>query len=119
MRSHQSRTSTNRTVLIIGHVLLGTLLGICLAGVFGLATQVLWNYVIPTLFPVPAISFKQAVALVILTRILFGRIGGSRKHHRLLHRNHRITDCAHADESCRCWSKPYCDCSGNLTGNQS
>jgi predicted membrane chloride channel (bestrophin family) len=46
--------------------------------VSSLLVMVLWNWLVPTLFGLPAISFLQALGLLILTRILFG---GFRGHH--------------------------------------
>jgi hypothetical protein len=64
------------------HILLGACLGLALAGVFGAALMWIWNYVMPGLFHLPAVSFGQAVALLVLARLLFGRIGHGR------HRRH-------------------------------
>ncbi|HLP22062.1 MAG TPA: hypothetical protein VK174_17230 [Chitinophagales bacterium] len=40
--------------------------------VFGFVTMHLWNYVMPYLFKLPLIDFKMAMAMVILSKILFG-----------------------------------------------
>jgi hypothetical protein len=36
----------------------------------------LWNWLLPTLFGLPAITFWQALGLLVLARILFGGFGG-------------------------------------------
>ena len=36
----------------------------------------LWNWLLPSLFGLPAITFWQALGLLTLCRILFGRFGG-------------------------------------------
>ena len=40
--------------------------------VFGFVVKGLWNWLVPPLFHLPAITFWQAIGLVVLTRILFG-----------------------------------------------
>jgi hypothetical protein len=43
--------------------------------VFGFVVTHLWNYLIPGLFGLHAITFWQAVGLIILGRLLFGGFG--------------------------------------------
>jgi len=45
-------------------------------GVAGLVTAGLWNLLMPAILHLPAISFWQALGLLLLSRILFGRWGG-------------------------------------------
>ena len=71
---------------IAGHILLAALLGLVLAGGFGLAVQYLWNHVLRALFPVPWVGYWQAVGLLLLTRLLFGGFG--RRHGRGGHGRH-------------------------------
>ena len=48
----------------------------CIAiAVFGFIVMNLWNRLMPDLFGRPLITFWQAVGLLILSRILFGRFG--------------------------------------------
>jgi hypothetical protein len=50
----------------------------------GLLTMALWNVLMPAILQVPAISFWQALALFLLSRVLFGRFAGGswmRKSH--------------------------------------
>jgi len=42
----------------------------------GEVVMLLWNWLLPTLFGWPAITFWQALALLALCRILFGGFGG-------------------------------------------
>lgn len=42
---------------------------------FGWVTMQLWNYVVPGVFGGKAITFGQAVALLVLSKILFGGFG--------------------------------------------
>ena len=41
----------------------------------GAIVMVLWNYLVPALFGGPVVRFGQAVALAVLSRLLFGRFG--------------------------------------------
>jgi hypothetical protein len=41
----------------------------------GQVVMYLWNWLLPTLFGAPLITFWQAVGLLALSRILFGRFG--------------------------------------------
>lgn len=57
--------------------LVGGLALACLVAVlFGVLVQHLWNWLLPTLFKLPLITFWQAVGLVLLSRLLFGNVGG-------------------------------------------
>lgn len=42
----------------------------------GFVVQQLWNWLLPALFGWPALTFWQALGLLALSRILFGRFGG-------------------------------------------
>jgi hypothetical protein len=42
----------------------------------GLVTFGLWNLLMPAILGLPAISFWQALGLLLLSRLLFGRFGG-------------------------------------------
>jgi hypothetical protein len=52
--------------------------GLLMLVVFGLVTQTLWNWLVPTLFAGPIISFWQAMGLLALSKILFWGFGGGR-----------------------------------------
>ena len=54
------------------------LFGIVFVGVMGLATAGLWNLLMPAIFGLRAINFWQALGLLVLSRVLFGRLGGWR-----------------------------------------
>ncbi len=57
--------------------------GIVMLMVIGLATQVLWNWLVPALFAGPILTFWQALGLLALTKILFwtfGKGGGHCRH---------------------------------------
>ncbi|MDR2718757.1 MAG: hypothetical protein LBB89_11960 [Treponema sp.] len=57
---------------------IGIMLVTC--AVFGAAVMLLWNALMPQIFAFPQISYLQAAGLLILTRILFGGIGGGRRN---------------------------------------
>jgi Ca2+/H+ antiporter, TMEM165/GDT1 family len=48
---------------------------------FGYVTMYLWNWLMPYLFHLPEITFKMAIGLVILSKILFGGFRGGRGGH--------------------------------------
>jgi hypothetical protein len=51
----------------------------------GLVVRALWNWLLPPLFGLPAITFWQALGILALCRILFGQLsmrGGSRYDYR-------------------------------------
>ena len=45
--------------------------GLMAIALVGLATMLLWNWLVPELFHGPVISFWQALGLLVLTKILF------------------------------------------------
>lgn len=53
--------------------------GLLMLVVFGLVTQTLWNWLVPTLFSGPVISFWQAMGLLALSKLLFWGFGGGHK----------------------------------------
>jgi uncharacterized membrane protein YraQ (UPF0718 family) len=69
---------------IIGMVFAGIAFAVLFAFVFGLVVQYLWNYLMPDLFGLKAITYWQAFALVILAKIFFGALGA---HHGSHHYN--------------------------------
>ncbi len=54
----------------------GILIMLAAAAVFGAAVMLLWNALLPQIFALPQINYPQAVGLLVLTRLLFGGIGG-------------------------------------------
>ena len=56
---------------LIGLMLGGLLLIIVLLLALGLAVMLLWNWLMPEIFGLPAISFVQAVGLTVLCHLLF------------------------------------------------
>jgi hypothetical protein len=52
--------------------------GIVAILVFGLVVMGLWNAILPAVLGVKAISFIQALGILLLSKILFGGFGGGR-----------------------------------------
>lgn len=50
-------------------------LGILFVAVVGVVTMQLWNWLVPSLFNGPIISFWQTLGLLVLTKILFSGFG--------------------------------------------
>lgn len=79
-------------------LLKGILFAICAAlalAIFGLAVMALWNWLVPAIFGWKAITYWQALGLLVLTRTLFGgfrgRAGGMAWRHRMGERWERMT----------------------------
>lgn len=70
---------------IAGMVVGGIIVGTGLAFLFGWVVMLLWNWLMPSIFSLPAIGFWQAWGLVLLSAIFFK--GGSPAHGRG-HRGH-------------------------------
>lgn len=70
----------------IGRAVKFLLLAAVAIAVFGAVVMNLWNWLMPALFGFPLISFGQALGLLVLSRILFGRLGGPGRSMRWRHR---------------------------------
>ena|ERR1700761_5778343 len=70
------------------------LIVIAAVAVLGTVTQHLWNWLIPAIVGWHAITFWQAVGILLLTKILFGSFrgrGGMRWRHRMAERWEKMT----------------------------
>ena len=63
-----------RTLMPIGFL--------AVAAGFSVAVMLLWNWLIPVIFGLSAISFWQALGILVFCRILFGSFGGGHKRFR-------------------------------------
>ena len=54
------------------------LVGVIAIAFFGFVTMALWNWLVPEIFNGPAITYWQALGLLVLTKILFWGLGGKR-----------------------------------------
>ncbi len=78
---------TGRPYRIARHIVLAVAAAIVLVLVFGWVVMVAWNTVVPPVFGMAALAYWQAVALLVLARILAGRFTGG--HHGRFHRHGR------------------------------
>jgi hypothetical protein len=62
------------------HILRWTGIAVVLALVLGLVVQLLWNWLMPVLFGLGKITVLQGIGLLVLARLLFGRMGQRRDH---------------------------------------
>ena len=60
-----------RVMTISGLAVAGLCIAAALALVFGLVLMYLWNWLMPEIFGLPAITFWQAWGLVVISHILF------------------------------------------------
>jgi hypothetical protein len=51
--------------------------GLVAVAVFSAVVMTLWNWLMPAVFGLRAITFWQALGLLVISRILFGRFGGA------------------------------------------
>lgn len=75
--SFQMDTTRTMTGRVMRMVMLAVIFLPIAFVVFGEAVLHLWNWLMPTLFRLPAISFWQAVGLLALSWLLFGGLRGS------------------------------------------
>ena len=64
----------------IKHVAWGIAFVLVFILVFGTIVQLLWNWLMPEIFGLGAITYLQAIGLLLLSRLLFGRVGQRRDH---------------------------------------
>lgn len=62
-------------------ILKGIVFVTLLVVLFGTATMLLWNWLVPELFNGPVVTFAQTIGLLLLTKILFWSVGGKGCHH--------------------------------------
>lgn len=64
------------------HLVFIPLFLVVMVTLIGALVMWLWNWLMPSLFGLPMLSFWQAVGLLVLCRLLVGNIGfGSHHHH--------------------------------------
>ena len=63
------------TLFALGGILLALLFGLA----FGWVVQYLWNHIVVSLFSIRAISYLEAVGIIVLCKLLFG--GMHHSHH--------------------------------------
>ncbi len=55
------------------------LIPVVLFFVIGVVVMLLWNYLMPVLFGLKAITYVQALGLFLLSKILFGNVGFAKR----------------------------------------
>lgn len=63
------------------HLVFIPLFFVVMVALLGGLVMCLWNWLMPQIFGLPALSFLQAVGLVVLCRLLVGNIGFGGHHH--------------------------------------
>ena len=102
---------------IIGMVFVGIIFAVLFALAFGLFVKLLWNWLMPAIFGIGAITYWQAFGLVILARIFFGVFGFSKRDFRSKAHHPNFfgpfngfqREGAHFDWSSRKWRSYYRD----------
>jgi len=61
-------------------VLVGLLIAVAVATLFGFIVEHLWNALMPGLFHLPLLTWLQSIGMVLLARLLVGHVGPH--HHR-------------------------------------
>ena len=83
---YSPESRTRRVLRIIGMVFVGLVFVVLFALVFGFLVKWLWNFLMPDLFGLKAITYWQAFGMVILAKLLFGAFGSH--HHDRWGRHH-------------------------------
>ena len=103
------RAKVKKLILVAPLAFLGMLL---FAAIGGELVKLLWNWLLPTLFGWRPITFWQAVGILALCRILFGRSGigrgvRSRSGRRMAERWQRMTPEEREQFRERFWGRRY------------
>jgi hypothetical protein len=80
-QSRDDQSMRSKGLRIVGWVIVGVFFAALIALVVGFAVQWLWNWLMPDLFNLKAITYWQAVGLVILGKLLIGGFGHHDSHH--------------------------------------
>ena len=70
-----------RALRIVGLVIAGVLAAAVFALAFGWFVMLLWNWLMPVIFGLGAITYWQAFGIVVLAKLIFGAVGGGRGGH--------------------------------------
>jgi hypothetical protein len=71
-----NRRNPRKLVRILFVAIIGVLFAIVFSLLFGFIVMKLWNWLMPTIFGLPTISYLQAFGITILAKILFSGIHG-------------------------------------------
>ena len=81
-----------RVLRIIGVAIAGVCLAVLFALLFGWLVMLLWNWLMPALFGIKAVTYWQAFGITVLAKILFGGIHGNKGGHSHADHIHRKAD---------------------------
>ena len=59
-------------IKIVGGIFGGLILAVLLAFLLGFFVMLLWNFLMPSIFGLPAINYWQAFCIILLAKIVFG-----------------------------------------------
>jgi hypothetical protein len=80
-----------KAVRIIGMVIFGLVTAVIFGLLFGYFVELLWNWLMPTIFKLGLINYWQGFGIVILARLIFGGFGhdhyGRRDHYQYWNRH--------------------------------
>ena len=83
------------------------------AFLFGGLIQYLWNFTIASIFNIKEITYLQAVALVVLCRLLFGSFGHKNPMHSRF--SDKMHEKFHHEKECTTPYKKFWECQGKET----
>lgn len=109
-KSSHRRHPGLKVLRIIGMTMVGLTFAVVFAFIFGLLVKVLWNWLMPTLFNLPLISYWQAFGLLILAKLLFGGFGPHKDHPHNSHFHKKIENRWHrmiGVEDCGDWGSKF------------
>jgi len=72
---HSAGKMSSKALHVIGWVIVGVLFALLFALGFGFLVQWIWNAIMPEIFGLGRVGFWQAVGIVVLAKLLFGRVG--------------------------------------------
>ena len=88
-RHHHSWNPARIAAMAVGGIVIAGLIALA----FGWLVMLLWNWLMPAIFGLGAITYWQGFGLALLSKLLFG---GIRSHHRVPHHPHGPRPWRHA-----------------------
>ncbi len=80
MHCNSNHSFGKKAYLVVIHVFFGLMAALLFACIFGVFVKILWPVTMTELFHVGPISYGQAIALVLLVRLLVGGVGHGSSH---------------------------------------